>query len=162
MAKKKDKLVESYWNGEGLHQKELDGMEKRLIPKVGHAPTMAGEILRATITIHHDHYCNGRWNMDVGGCYDWHVAILNEFRKKICEMIDLLTPVAVASSSIFEGFVVMYEPQSNYYSQEDEEDCEEQAEASDNIPNNVMSTFVSAVILLVRDMEKKVKEKEPI
>ena len=55
-----------YWNKKGAHQADFDRLCDELIPDVGKADTVAGEILRAATRLAHDFYNNGMGNNTSG------------------------------------------------------------------------------------------------
>lgn len=51
-----------YWGGNGKHQKEYELLHSELVPAMGMAETVEGEILRAISRIYHDYFNNGFGN----------------------------------------------------------------------------------------------------
>lgn len=58
-------IEQTYWAGNGTHQKLAEVLQENLIPVNGRAETMHGELLRCAIRIYHDRYNNGLGNADV-------------------------------------------------------------------------------------------------
>ncbi len=62
-VKKVTKLGKSYWHSKGAYQKELDKFEDTLIPAMGEAKTVHGEMLRSISQLYYDFCNNGNINV---------------------------------------------------------------------------------------------------
>jgi hypothetical protein len=58
--------MSKYWNNQGRYQKEFDQLTKQLMPGVGAAETVAGEMVRAANRIYYDAFNNGFINNTSG------------------------------------------------------------------------------------------------
>lgn len=59
-------MENTYWNSKGKYQADYDRLTEQLIPPMGAASTVAGELLRAATRIAYDFYNNGMGNNTSG------------------------------------------------------------------------------------------------
>ena len=62
--------IKTYWNQSGKYQAEYDALYDTLIPSMGNASTLEGELLRAISKIYYDAYNNGYGN-NLSGAYNF-------------------------------------------------------------------------------------------
>ena len=55
-----------YWNNQGTHQADYARLGEALIPDMGNANTVAGEMMRCATRLSHDFYNNGMGNNTSG------------------------------------------------------------------------------------------------
>lgn len=55
-------LGNSYWDGNGAYQKELEMLSKNLVPSSGEAETFLGEMIRCVSNLNHEYNNNGNGN----------------------------------------------------------------------------------------------------
>jgi hypothetical protein len=56
------KYSPTYWCDKGKFQKEMDELHAKLIPPMGEASTVEGEVLRQLVNFYYDRYNNGHCN----------------------------------------------------------------------------------------------------
>lgn len=59
-------MENTYWNGNGLYQREYEQMMEDLVPASGKCDTLAGEMIRAVSRLGYDFYNNGMGNNTSG------------------------------------------------------------------------------------------------
>lgn len=62
MELQRTELGKSYWNQTGVYQKEYDELWGKLVPGVGQAETLHGELLRGASRLGYEYYNNGNGN----------------------------------------------------------------------------------------------------
>ena len=74
------KLGNSYWDGNGAYQSQMDSFIEKFIPARGRAETLVGEIVRAANRLYYEYLNNGNINaidtqMHTDECPDCGVAV---------------------------------------------------------------------------------------
>lgn len=62
MTKKECALNQHYWNNEGAYQEQSDFLYSQLVPHVGNAPTIHGEMIRCVHRLYYEFCNNGNCN----------------------------------------------------------------------------------------------------
>lgn len=76
-------MTKTYWNKKGKHQKDYDRLLK-LVPDIGRAETMHGNLLRHIGKIYYDYYNNGLCNAEN---LFRSVSFLEEYDHEICRKL---------------------------------------------------------------------------
>lgn len=71
IEKKQTPKGQSYWNETGAYNKEYDILYKQLVPAVGEADTVNGELLRASSRLYYEYFNNGNMNACDVKYSDW-------------------------------------------------------------------------------------------
>ena len=105
-------IGKTYWNDDGIYQKEFTRHYDWYVPNSGDAPTIHGELLRAVSRLNYDYFNNGNCNVqeviedDCPDCYgtgwqesDYDDEDIDEYYQR---MIDFLQEYSNAQNEIDE------------------------------------------------------------
>ena len=93
IEKKQTPKGQSYWNETGAYNTEYDILYKQLVPAMGEADTVNGELLRASSRLYYEYFNNGNMNACDVKYYDWDEDeedaeyTFNEYYKKMLDFI---------------------------------------------------------------------------
>ena len=86
--------MSKYWNNQGTFQSEFDALTQELMPAMGEAESLAGELVRAANRLYYDAFNNGFCN-NTSGAVNFLYTYLVPFYKDdrdLKEALDLIAP----------------------------------------------------------------------
>lgn len=113
----KTKLGNSYWDGTGTYQSQMDRFADKFIPTSGRAATLTGEVVRAANRLYYEYLNNGNINaIDIHTesveCPDCGGSGLNNYGEECgtcCGAGDIEATSQVEISSYYENFIALIE-----------------------------------------------------
>ena len=83
VQQKKSEYKPKYWNHVGKYEKEMENLRAKLIPDMGKADTMHGELLRCISKLYYDVFNNGFCNSDV---LQYQVLFIQNFESELANV----------------------------------------------------------------------------
>lgn len=137
-------LTNSYWSQKGIHQGEYDRLQAKLVPSLGRAWTMHGNLLRCIGNIYYDLYNNGLCNANTDKIQGQTLFLL-EFEEEIVKRL-----IPNGEKDELRKFVHRIQKYGRQLDEVEAKDIDEDPKFV-----RLLERITDAVILVVKEIDEK-------